>query len=842
MKWAGDGMNIFRLSLFNLKKNRREAAGIAVLTFITAFLLSTFAANITGIEKAFDRSFDASGCREYSIAIDSSAYRDSYYDILAEDPDVSDLLIIHAPISETAKTIDSDGKGMSSTPVVFISEADERKIEDYAVTSTLPEDEISALDHPIRLPEYYHITAGFDIGDTFTVIYGGNKYPFTIAAFYNGGLWCDNGNGLRLIVSEDDKLALSPLFKEYNIIFFDHNDTDGEFIYNRYAELCKERTGESLDGWLSSKSDSRMVALQYLYLFLYMSAGLSLVTLAASLFMIRHKISKDIEDQMQQIGVLEAIGYKSTEISLSYVYEYVITGGIGAVTGGIAAALFTPVMTYMSMAMMSRTVSIDTNFGRIFLVILLTLLAVILFALIKAGIIKSFPPVTAFRKGIKTHHFGRNFLPLEGLKKSINLRLALKGIASDISSNIGVGICIALAGTAMLFSAYTFDFFKNGSDNLVRTFGIEMADTRIAVMDSADPQKMREELLAMPEVRKVLITSAFLDKVDVKGSDLEARIAVYDDFSETENIKTIDGRLPVYENEIAVSLRRHREENMNIGDSIIVQGDIEQSYIITGIVNNMALNRSVLYITTDGYRRIMPTARTRTIDVYLSDGYTREAFEEKLTEFYGANVQDSMSADGCDGDLEERIRRRADETMAKLITQYGVTDADYAIRIGDTIINGNSTRFIIKELSSMKDMVKSQADPIAGITRAFAFGAVFFIMAVVAVILGIITSSNVKRQKKELGIMKSLGYTSKDLMTQTALRTLPVAVISVITAAVISVIINKYFWILVFTCTVKQNYALTIGVSIAIVVFTYIFTYIGAGNIRKVSVTELMTE
>ena len=40
----------------------------------------------------------------------------------------------------------------------------------------------------------------------------------------------------------------------------------------------------------------------------------------------------------------------------------------------------------------------------------------------------------------------------------------------------------------------------------------------------------------------------------------------------------------------------------------------------------------------------------------------------------------------------------------------------------------------------------------------------------------------------------------------------------------------------------KQNYPLTIGVSIAIVVFTYIFTYIGAGNIRKVSVTELMTE
>ncbi|MBQ5311454.1 MAG: FtsX-like permease family protein [Oscillospiraceae bacterium] len=205
-------------------------------------------------------------------------------------------------------------------------------------------------------------------------------------------------------------------------------------------------------------------------------------------------------------------------------------------------------------------------------------------------------------------------------------------------------------------------------------------------------------------------------------------------------------------------------------------------------------------------------------------------------------MQDTLSEGGSEGDFEERIRRRADEIMAKLITQYGVTDADYAIRIGDTIIKGNSTRFIIKELSSMQYMVKSQADPIANITRAFAFGAMFFIAAVVAVILGIITSSNVKRQQKELGIMKSMGYTSKDLMTQTALRILPVTVVSVIIAAVVSVIINKYFWMLIFASAVDQNYVLTIGVSIAIVVFTYIFTYIGAGNIRKVSVTELMTE
>jgi tetratricopeptide (TPR) repeat protein len=201
-------------------------------------------------------------------------------------------------------------------------------------------------------------------------------------------------------------------------------EENGESYYEKCYEMTSENSYEAIEEQTVHHVKKNQTT--FLNIMLYISLSVAAVTIAASMFLIGHKITKDIEDQMQQIGVLEAIGYKSTEISLSYVYEYVITGGIGAVTGGIAAALFTPVMTYMSMAMMSRTVSIDTSFGRIFLVILLTLLAVILFALIKAGIIKSFPPMTAFRKGIKTHHFGRNFLPLEGLKKSINLRLALK--------------------------------------------------------------------------------------------------------------------------------------------------------------------------------------------------------------------------------------------------------------------------------------------------------------------------------------------------------------------------------------------------------------------------------
>ncbi len=833
--------NIFRLSLFNLRKNRREAVGIVVLTLITAFLLSTVAANITGISDAFDKSFEESGSKDGAIVIQKN-YRDEHLAVLNEFDGVKDITVSKPLLLVSGMVIDSDGNGKSSYSLLFMTETEDRGFEGFVKGHSLSEDEIAALEHPIWLPEYFEITAKFAPGDTFTVLNGGKQYPFTIAGFYNAGLFSNTGMGFTCIITEDDKLSLAPVTEEYTALMF-NRDAENNFTWHEYDKLCSERTGESFLAWSVSRISLKNNVLQFLNIFLYFSGALSLVTLAASLFMIRHKISKDIEDQMQQIGVLEALGYTSLEISLSYVYEYVITGGIGAVGGGIAAVMFTPVMKFMTVSMMSRTVHNKTNFAAIIIVTVLTVLAVILFALAKAGVIKKFPPVVAFRRGIKTHHFGKNFFPLERLKKSINLRLALKGIFTDMRSNLGVGLCIMLAGTAMLFSSYMFDFFKNGSDNLGKMMGCEIADTKIDLMDSADADKMREELLAMPEVRKVLPTADWLQQLKVKGSELPDPRAVVYDFNETENIFLIDGRFPQYDNEVTISLRRHREDNVNIGDSIIVQGDCkETSYIVTGIVSNLAFNQTSLYFTPEGFLRTNPTASLRVLDVYLNDGYSREDFDKKLTALYGANVEDTMAQSSEGSSLEERIRRKADEKMAVLISQYGVTDADYAIRIGDTLIKGNSSKFVIKKLSSLLDMAKTECDGIAAVTKIFSLCAMIFIAAVVAVILGIITSSNIKRQRKELGIMKSMGYSSRDLMTQTALRIMPVTVIAVVIAAVVSVIINKYFWMLLFGGQVPQNYALTVFAGIAIVIFTYIVTYIGASDIRKVSVTELMTE
>lgn len=834
-------MKIFRLSLFNLKKNKREAAAIVFLTLITSFLLSVFFVSITETDKAFDKCFEETGCADVMMLYDESKYRDIYRTVLEEEYGVTEIRESSVLVGAAAKTISKQG-GSIAYNMIFTDESTERKIEDFVKLKALPDDETAELSHPIWLPQYFEITGGFAPGDTFTLISGGRDYPFTIAGFYNTGFCNNDGMLFKCVLSDDDMSLLSAVYEEYRMIAF---DTEEKLDFEEYYEKCSEISGEYVSGivYPFDQASERECETSYLHIFLYMSAFISLVTMISALFLILHKISKDMEEQMVQIGVLEALGYTSRELSLSYICEYVLTGGIGSVFGGIAAAFFSPVMDSLTRGMINRDVHSDVNILRIIIVAASIIALVTLFALSRAARVKKIPPVVAFRKGIKTHHFGRNILPLEKLRHSINMRLALKGIVHDLRSNIGVGICIIAAGVAVMFGVYTFDFFKNGHDGLISVMGMEMPDISIMTMNGVDNEAFCEELRQMPEVEKVLLNYAIGNNVEIKGSPQSAAAVVYKDFSLTENIYVKEGRFPEYDNEIMITVKRERTEDRHIGDSIIVKGDSgEKSYIITGITNAMNNGGRSVYMTDEGYKRIRPNDRPNIVEITLKNENDRPAFEEKLTSLYGATAQDMANEKYAEGSLEERIRAKADEKMALLISQYGVTGADYAIRIGDTMISGNSSRFVIKEMSSMKDLARSQMESIAGVTKTVSFWAVIFIAVVVAVILGIIAASAVKRQRRELGIMKSMGYTSRDLMIQLTLRILPVTIVSSMIAAVLSIQVQRAFWMASFSVNIPEKPVLIIGTAAALAAFCLIVTYISAGSIRNISVTELMTE
>ena len=103
---------------------------------------------------------------------------------------------------------------------------------------------------------------------------------------------------------------------------------------------------------------------------------------------------------------------------------------------------------------------------------------------------------------------------------------------------------------------------------------------------------------------------------------------------------------------------------------------------------------------------------------------------------------------------------------------------------------------------------------------------------VVGVILWIIAAGSVKRQRHNLGIMKGLGYSSKDLRKQIALRNMPITIISMIIASVLASWGYKVFWKVLFASAVETNVLVIVIMDVALILFSYFVTYIGASKIK----------
>ncbi|SEP64365.1 FtsX-like permease family protein [Lachnospiraceae bacterium NE2001] len=827
-------MKIFRLSLFNLKKNKKEAVAIMLLTLVSTMMLGLFFANTSRINSAFDISFEESGSKNTIFYLEEKEYRDAYRDVLVENYKVDNLEEIRIEYAFGIDVIRNDEK--ISYGLWFITEENDKKLEDYEMLESLSDSEIEGLEHPIWLPGYCKYNLGYELGEAFTLETLGKQYPFIIAGFYNSGFM--NDTEPKCVVTKKDYKKLAEITDTHVLLAF---DSDSDYDFQDYIDKCRAESGEDIKSVIGeTKEVCKADDSQFLMMFLYLGVSVSLITFIASIFMIRNKISNDIEDQMQQIGVLEALGYKSGEISLSYVGEYMISAGIGTLIGGVLAAIITPLANTAISVMLGRKV---TSSGDLILIIpvgLFILSVILLFALAKAGKVKKYPPVIAFRKGIKTHNFKKNILPLANLKGNVNVRIAFKESLRNIKTQLGVGICIVLSGILLIFGVLNYDFFKVGVQAFSSITGMEEPDLIITLNSGVDAYEFRDEMLEMPEVRKSLVTYEWL-YYNIKGSDYDASAIAYDDFSETENIFLSEGRYPVHDNEAMISIQRSKRESLGIDDIIVVKSNgIEESYIITGVVGNFGNGCNCIYLTSDGYRKINGGSNQDVVNVYLSDGVDVEEFSSMLTSKFGQSVDSEFGETG--DTLEDHLSDAAKEKIATLISKYGVTDLDWAVQIGDKVYTGNSRQFVIKSILNFKYLNESQAGQIARISKVVSLVIVIAAILIVALILGIIAASNVKRRSRELGIMKGLGYSSKNLMTQAAAGIIPVTMVSVSISCYLGSLINKLFWLYIWGADMHTSLPVVIISGIMMVVFCYIVTYIGAGKIRKISVTELITE
>ena len=528
-------MKIVRLAVFNMKKHKKESISMIILMMISMLLLGGAATSLKSISGLYANVMEKFHGIRNVIEVNEDYYYPMYDDFFLND----ERIVRYANV-ECLQTVDTrylDKNGEESAIYMHImNEENVEKLEDFVIDTTLSEEEIGNLSHPVYVPYYVKDSMELSEGETFQLIYNGKIYPFEIAGFFEACHYFDGNMGIKLVVTEEDYLNLSKVIDRSRLLAFDTagNEQEEEIIAE-FMKYVEENTNseEILHVRGVPYSETEGLSGGYIKILLCCMITMAAVVILSTLFMVRYRITNDIHEQVVSIGVLEALGYRSREISLSYVLEYFLLSLCGIALGAIGAGVLSPFLFRVGEIMSGHHGVLSFQIGLNAAIIGMLLFFVVLIAFTKSQSVKKYPPVVAFRKGIETHHFGKNRLPLEKTKSNVHLRLALKGFFSNTKQNIGIGACIAISTVAIVISFVLFAFCSDDYNTFNAVCGLDIADLRVNINPNADLYEIRDDLLNYEEVRKVNITDNwFVEKLQYQDTPIFP--IVYDDYKDTE--------------------------------------------------------------------------------------------------------------------------------------------------------------------------------------------------------------------------------------------------------------------------------------------------------------------
>ena len=118
--------------------------------------------------------------------------------------------------------------------------------------------------------------------------------------------------------------------------------------------------------------------------------------------------------------------------------------------------------------------------------------------------------------------------------------------------------------------------------------------------------------------------------------------------------------------------------------------------------------------------------------------------------------------------------------------------------------------------------------------------------AVILLVLYLLIKSLMQKKKKEYGILKALGYKSKDLILQTAISFMPSIIISVIVFSIVSYFITNPYMNLIMVSfgIMKCNFVIPILgvviVGIMLILISFIFAIFESRRIKKIEPYKLL--
>lgn len=773
----------FLLVRANIRKAKGQTAAIVVLIFLAALMLNLWLMLSTDYKQNFKRYHDRLNAEHVILAADEdNGKMRGFLEQTVENDERTEEFSID-PAMHMVGLFEYNGGEMNSELIILEKEkALSRPVGKIEIV------EDSKNKSGIYMPLLYK-SDEIAVGKTIDIFVGSNKMSYTVCGFFNSIMAGSHNCTLCEIILTEDKYeelkgtGYAPEASFLSVRIKDKSESE------EYEAMLKNAVSSRYPS-IRTASNSYGIVSQSRYISQMICAGImsamAFFILLIAVVVIASNIMNYIQENMKNLGALKAVGYTGGQLILSFHLQFLSISLIAAATGAGASYLLFPFVNTM---MISQT-GIPYRVRFLIIPFILTLIilsgAVFLAVWLSSRRIKRIEPVVALRQGVRTHNFKRNLIPLEKTEAPLHLALALKTAFSGIRHNVTVCITMLVLSLVLVFSGLMMENVIVNITPFLNLIIGEMADSCIDVNEEAE-ERFYREMSADERVERIYLYSS-AEVRHVGGIALVATMC--DDFSKVNNKKSVfEGRFPKYDNEIAVAAKYAGEKGLEIGDEITITAEGKQGkYIISGftqISNN--LGKDCLF-TRAGYERL-GELKNASYYINLADGNDISVFNSEIKERFG-------------------------------------DDVNATIDIRATIDGGSSVYVSLMTIIVIAVLVLS--------------------MVVITFVLYLLVRTMLGNKKRDYGILKALGFTTGQLILQTALSFMPAVVLSaVVGVSACGFLINPLTAVFlrnigIVKCTFNVPVGFNILAGLGLIVFTFLIACLLSLRIRKIAPRMLL--
>ena len=705
---------MFLLVRSNLKKSRKTSFAFFLL-LMAAMLLSYTGSQLTeGFRRLYKEKAAETNSADFAAVLPRNFCERYQEEIAGFRQAEEEILVMETSDALLLRNMDIQaGNGEPVNGSWMIRDADREgilsslKIVEYM--DQMPE-------NGIYVPYVCRTFFGFGLGDMLTISSGEWEETFIIAGFTEDVLF-----GCRSNIAFDLPQASFRSLEERTGADCDAAvvmiKTEGSVggLANRFSEFVAGRSDGEMFYNTSDINYAEASRSNNLNIYVAVMNAASFIGIAACFMVIWFHMRNTLDKDLKELGTLKAVGYGGGQIVMSYVLQFLFLGLAGGMAGiGLSQCIMPEVIKNIAtdIGFVWNTAFLGRAAGRNLLAVLLVIGAVTLF--LSRGIFR-IRPVEAIQERGKVQPSGRKGgMTMESSPFPVNLSIIFKMISSERIKSILTGVVISVIMCVAGFAVILYVRLVNDEGGMLQVTGTEVYSVNVQPSRPEDAAEIAREM-EREGVRKVMLAVEPGSSRLLCDNGVYAALGVYSDYGALENPSLYAGRYPKHENETAISGNLAEALGKEIGDTIEVSQIFQETagegtFLIVGLTQGTYTGGMDIYLTMEGLSLVDPGAQWQTVHIYLEEGTDAEEYCSRL---------------------EERFLDRI----------------SYA---------GGFERVFYSQLAPIISSVS---------------GVVSFIMAVMfllVIIMGyFVTNSILLTHKRDFGIMKALGYSNGQIISQT---------------------------------------------------------------------------